>query len=225
MTNKVVVYRRKKTTKRKKQLNGKNQPYSLVNLGNGMPLKCRMVHRYAEYPTLTFTSGAFAQYAYSANGMYDPNSTGAGIQPTYFDTMTGIYNHYTVIGSRMKCTFLPTAVPTVPITVGCVLDDNGTLANNTIAACQSNPAAKWITIPAGDNDPRSIVMNFSAKKIFGGNAMVEELSGTSSANPTEGQFFCFFGQVMTGSSTAAVLLQVDIEYIAIWTELLQTNYN
>lgn len=228
----IVKYRRKsrkskggKVRKYQSKGNTGHMPYKLVNMGNGMPLKVRMVHRYAEYPTMTFTSGAFAQYAFSANGLYDPNVTGAGIQPMYFDTMTALYNHYTVIGAKIRVTFLPTAVPAVPLTVGILIDDNGTLVNNNIAACQENPTSKWVTIPAGDNANRTITYTWSAKKTFGGTAMIPDLQGNAATNPTEQSYFTLFGQVMTGSTTQSVLCQVDIEYITIWTELIQPNYS
>lgn len=34
--------------------------------------------------------------------MYDPDLTGFGHQPYFFDQLTDIYSHYVVIGSKIK---------------------------------------------------------------------------------------------------------------------------
>ena len=49
----------------------------------------------------------------------DPNHTGVGHQPLYFDQLMTIYNHYIVIGAKITVKF--TAYPaTIPVNV-CLL--------------------------------------------------------------------------------------------------------
>ena len=44
--------------------------------------------RYQETLSLSSTSGSLFGYIYNLNGLYDPNHTGVGHQPLYFDQLT-----------------------------------------------------------------------------------------------------------------------------------------
>jgi len=80
-------------------------PRPVINTGAGFPQKMVMTHKYCDKVQLTSTLGVITNYLFSTNGLYDPNITGTGHQPAYFDQMTPIYNNYTVIMSRIKVTF------------------------------------------------------------------------------------------------------------------------
>lgn len=47
---------------------------------------------YSDQFSLTCTAGATQTYTFSLNGLYDPNITGTGTQPRYFDTLCGANN-------------------------------------------------------------------------------------------------------------------------------------
>lgn len=55
--------------------------------------------------TQSWYRGALAIYVYTTNGLYDPNTTGIGHQPTGFDQLMALYNEYVVIGSTIKVSF------------------------------------------------------------------------------------------------------------------------
>ena len=63
---------------------------------------------YSDQFQLTCTAGALQQYTFAMNGLYDPNLTGTGSQPRYFDTLCGAnttaapYRAYVVKAARMK---------------------------------------------------------------------------------------------------------------------------
>jgi len=69
---------------------------------------------YAENITITSTAGIPYNYLFSVNGLYDPNITGTGTQPRYFDTLCGANNsnapfyNYRVLGSRISIEAMPT---------------------------------------------------------------------------------------------------------------------
>ena len=48
-------------------------------------------------------------YRFRANGLYDPDRTGTGHQPFGYDEWSPIYDHFTVVGSRI--TVYPLAPP------------------------------------------------------------------------------------------------------------------
>lgn len=51
-------------------------------------------------------------WQFSANGCYDPDTTGLGHQPMYFDNYSAVYNQYRVLKSEITVTVVNTAVNT-----------------------------------------------------------------------------------------------------------------
>lgn len=60
--------------------------------------------------------GVAAAYVLSANGLYDPNITGIGHQPTGFDQLMAIYGDYCVVKSTIKVSAV-NADSTVPAVI------------------------------------------------------------------------------------------------------------
>jgi hypothetical protein len=59
------------------------------------------------YAQVRIPTGAANSWALRGNGMYDPDVTGAGAQPSGFDQYMAIYKNYRVIGSRCIATYIP----------------------------------------------------------------------------------------------------------------------
>lgn len=194
--------------------------------GIGFPDKLCMKHKYVESVNLVGTAGALASYIFSCNGMYDPNSTGTGHQPSYFDAMCGIYNHYTVIGSVLRVTLGQTATTNIATLVGAYINDDGTIVPTTAAGCceQSRNVTSFLLL--NDNNSKTLTLKWSAKGTFGGSILANDnLEGTAAANPTEASTFNLFAQTTDLTSTAGVACLVEIEYIAVWHELKDFTSN
>lgn len=57
-----------------------------VSLGLGFPKIVKMTHRYFENATLVTSAGGTPAFQrFRANGMYDPNQTGTGHQPMFYE--------------------------------------------------------------------------------------------------------------------------------------------
>lgn len=71
------------------------------------PKTMRTKLTYAENISITSSLGVPYNYLFSVNGCYDPNITGTGTQPRYFDTLCGAtntaapYYNYRVFGSKI----------------------------------------------------------------------------------------------------------------------------
>lgn len=72
------------------------------------PMKMYTVFSYSEDFSLTNTLAQTpVQYEFSGNSIYDPNRTGVGIQPRFYDTLLGAnntaapYQSYTVLASKI----------------------------------------------------------------------------------------------------------------------------
>lgn len=187
----------------------------------GFPNKLLMRHRYVESGSLTSTTGGLALQNFRANGMFDPNQTGVGHQPMYFDTLTGIYDHYTVISSVITVEFTPASSTTLPAIVGLMLnDDSTTTPGSSYAIAEQGGSVSKVLSATGNVNPIVLKSKFSAKGTFGGSVLANDnLQGTASADPTEQTIFTLFAQTLDLAGTTSTYWRVTIDYLAVWDEL------
>lgn len=177
------------------------------------------------FNTLTYTeSVAFnisagtgvALYKFLANSMFDPNSTGTGRQPLYFDQLSAIYDHYTVLRSRIRVS--PNHISTLPILYSLYLDDDTSAVANAVDASERIGAVSKMFIPSYGGQNQEMRLSFDAVKTFGPNPMANDnLQGTGLTSPAEQQVYTI--QAYDGTGTAATgQLMVWIEYDCVWDE-------
>lgn len=212
--SKRLIKRFKMAPKRSVVKNRRNVP-----IGKGFPLKMTMTHKYEEVIDITSTTGAQQIHRLLANSMYDPNNTGVGHQPLYFDQMSALYNHYHVIGAKLTCTFIPKASGGVAMGVGVLINDDSSAAYTSISNLGEQSRGQTRVIPPSSTSAVKIVSKYSAKKMFGGSILANNnLQGTASANPTELAYWDVVAQCYA-SGTSAITVRCQIEYIAVWSEL------
>lgn len=195
---------------------------TVVRLGKqAFPKQLMNTLSYTELVSVTVTAGTPGlSYAWVANGLYDPNRTGIGHQPLYFDQLAAIYNHYTVLRSRIRVTLgYPTVAGVTSVVATLYLDDDNTPKTDALQAAEMPFAHSVLFKPAVDPQP-TLYASFDAAKVFGGNpASNDNLHGTSAANPTEvSQFFVqTYDNNLVGASN--VQIYVKMEYDVLWDEL------
>ena len=183
--------------------------------------------RYTDMVTINGgSSGNPAAYYYSANGVYDPDVTSTGHQPRYLDEWLAIYDHYTVVGSKIKVTAVPSGTMNVtPGMWGIFLDDNTTLsyhnAQDIIEGDKRKDNYRFfgpLEVHTNGKSPK-LTCTFSSKSVFGKNPVgCEELRGSASANPAEQSYFAIWAAGVAGGDPALYAFLVDIEYIMVLTE-------
>lgn len=185
----------------------------------GFPRTLTMRHRYFDTNVLTSTGGALTHYQFSCNGLYDPNITGTGHQPLYFDNCTGIYDHYTVIGSRIKVVAIG-ETPGESGTLTLWINDDTTTTATLFSIPEQSSSTTALVLPVDSGSKSTLTCNWSAKKTFGGNVLANDnLQGNASANPTEQSYYQLSYSTTDGVTTSSLVFQVFIEYIAVWDEL------
>lgn len=162
-----------------------------------------------------------SKYFFAANGMFDPDITGTGHQPMYFDQLMALYDHYTVIGAIISLEFSMPANSTIPMRVALLQTDDATLTGvNTVSAVTEQALGKSALIEAGGNGVRHLTSRWSAKKTFGGSIMGNDaLQGSISSNPSELSCWCIGVETADLTGSASVFVTVNIDYIAIFDEL------
>lgn len=190
---------------------------NLLSTGLGFPKMMKMTHKW----TTRYDVGASAainQFQYSANGAYDPDP-GAGVsKPINFVAMAALYDHYLVVGSKIKVTPVVTA-GTTNVEWGIYMNDDNSYSPSSLDLCKQQQSSTYKLLTAG-SDPRftSITKKYSAKKTFGGAVMSnDEIGAQSGANPVEQTWYSIFCQGALGVSTTISFI-VEIDYIIVWKE-------
>lgn len=187
-----------------------------VRLGKGFPKRVTMTHKFCHTVLLTATAGAVNDSRISCNGMYQPTAS-ASHQPMFFDQMTEIYNHYCVIGSKIRIQATPTA-PDEPINAAIWINDDTVTTPTTIDAIVEQNSASHVLIPNDASKTYNFVKKWSMKKNLGvKNIGADLVTGNSAANPGE-QSYYQFSFASPASATVAMYVSYEVEYIAVWTE-------
>lgn len=183
----------------------------------------KIVHlRYTGLITLDPTVSASAVHVFAANGMYDPDITGTGHQPLYFDEWMAMYYHYVVTESSIKVVYSSTASSAAAgqNIVGVHLDSSSA-SDTTVSPpyyCEQANTT-WKTTSNIYNGANTVVSATGdnaafwrmAKKTY---EAEDQFRGTNSTNPTEGNFWHVFATPFGGADTSAIACVVEIVYTA-----------
>lgn len=197
-------------------------PKTIVSLGQGFPKKMMATLKYKDYTNLSSSTGVMGQYLFSCNNLNDPNWSGGGGQALYYDQLMSVYNHYTVIGSKIKISVLNAgSVGSVPLVCGVFINDDTQTNVTTYQGLGEQVNAKMKVLGSSTTDPAVVITNsWSAKKHFGGSVLANNvLRGALGASPAEQMYYNIFVQSIDSTSTVGVYILVEVEYVAIFTEL------
>lgn len=213
----------KKKYKRKRRYKRRDNNSAVLSFKNTLPLgrtfKTKL--RYAEQVTLNGGISTFADFVFTANGLYDPSVSGAGHQPYGFDQIMPMYDHYTVIGAKCHVTFYNTDT-SIPQLVGIVVRDNNTSITNIEDTIEGASAKTMMTGTSGSSrDTVSLTYTLNPNKYLGVSKPMasHDVRGGVGSNPAEQ---CYFHIVAGGSPGIAdaqpVYASVLIEYVAVFSE-------
>jgi hypothetical protein len=112
----------------------------------------------------TILGGTTFENIFRANSVFDPDFTGTGLQPRFFDQLTPVYNRYRVVSFSWHVEFANSS-QTYPCTAGAV---NGSQAPTSIS-----DAAEIL------HSSVQLVGLGAQSKIFNGKVRLDQLSGRS----------------------------------------------
>lgn len=156
--------------------------------------------KYSTFVEIDSDSGAAAKYFFRANSIYDPDYTGVGHKPMPYDLWDTLYNHYTVIDSKLKCKIWSEDSGTNYMSmVGIYLSDDATVATLDPHTLQEQSRTKTKLLrhrPDGSNSIVSLSKSFNASKWFGVTSSAlsarDDVGALFGNNPNDGAFFCIF---------------------------------
>lgn len=226
-----------------------------VTLGMGFPTTMKVGHRYVDQALTVARSDVMQFVVWTCNGMTHPD-LGAGVgtdptpfgsdphTPTNFQHMIDIYNHYTVIGSKLKIYVSFTQLtsseseepalvfPDPEYSVEFVLfrASNQTPVPFNINALREQNGAKVVTMSGRYGKNIMLTDTFSLKKTWGTKAIVGDdlMRGDANDNPDD-QTYWHLGYRMTRADdgsivlTSGISIRFEVDYIALWQEAVVTD--
>lgn len=213
---------KKKTKKRSYRRSGLQMTRQL----RGPASKSQMATlTYSEQISLDPGVGLVATATYNAGGMWDPRIAIGGNQPRGFDEWMSFYEHFVVVGSKIKVTFQTTGLQPSDGNgiVGILLKANPTAVVNNIPQLIELGSSnhKPVGPVGGYNSTAMVTKTYSAKKFLGRTNVLSDpqLKGSVAADPTESAYYeIVVGPSNNGDNLGAVRALIEIEYIAVFIE-------
>lgn len=165
----------------------KNAPTTTIMKSPGFSdsMYCKL--KYAEEVHLYDTVGSVKIYTYRGNSLFDPNYTGTGHQPMYFDQYSAIYERYRVLGCKIKVHMVNRSATSAAYAVL----ESGTDVSSILVLSelleQSRAHVSRI-LPTGNQSPVVIKKYVSTRKACGLNkkqVFDEDFSALTTANPQQ----------------------------------------
>jgi len=231
------TYRKKRTFKRKtysykryrSKLTKKKSKYSKFLGTKSTPFPSTMYTRlsFAGQYALVCTAGAYQIQTFRANSLYDPDLTGSGIQPRYYDTLCGPnagtspYNRYRVHGAKITVKFINTNSSGTATGFGSIRarDPNATAWSAsviTVDEFSTTPWTKWCMLGPNGNDTsqKTLKMYVPVKRILSIKDLrdSDESAAVYNANPTSQVYFDVGFNTLDGATTTTIQALVKITY-------------
>lgn len=211
------------TKKRYKRRLGVFRPQRLLTVG--FPKTTAVKLRYVDGISLNPVVGSLASYIFSSNSIFDPNYSGVGHYPMNYHTWSALYNHYIVVGAKIKVTFnFGTTVMADGIVYGVNVQDDASYTIDPTTMMEQG-LTRYKISNANSFKPRPVTVSagFSTKKFFNiVNPLdnIQRLGAAFGANPTERAYFVIFVGPTPASTVdlSAVMCTVQIEYICVFSE-------
>lgn len=224
--------RRKTATNKSRKSFGRRRSYrkrsSIPSLrsttSGGFPKQKIVKLRYNETIQLNAPLAGVGAYVVSANSLYDPNTTGVGHQPMGYDLWATVYNHYTVIGSRIRATFALSGATSASLALGVCLDDDGGISgmNPSKLIERGDSTYRIVNDSYSQSRPMNITKGFSAKKWFGISNIKDNMTRVGAnfgTSPSDSAHFVMWLASTTGGDDPAVCtITYTVEYLAFLSE-------
>lgn len=193
---------------------------TIVGNTTGFPKTLKFKHRYSDIVSLGGASANGVSHKLRCNDLYDPDFTGTGTQPLYFDQLAAVYNHFTVVASKIIVRAVPTGTATEdPYSITLWINDDSSAMPSYPALLQQNAAQTKV---CGGLNPSTIYLStaWSLWDRFKGRVGDSQFRGNASSGPSEqSMYFITLRALDGGISNVTVYLEFDIEYTTVWTEL------
>jgi len=192
-----------------------------INLNTiGTPDSVKVWLRYKYLEDVSATLGAPRQRAFRGNSLYDPDATGTGNQPLFFDQWSALYSLYYVDRSVIKVTVTNKST-TQPVQVTIVPWVSSTITTNwnTLLEHSKTRAGTAVSIY---NPPLNLQHSELTRTMFGVQPYDIQFRGSTTSNPSS-MWYWHVGVYDPAGSGATVnyYIQVEILYHVTFSQRVQ----
>lgn len=198
----------------------KNRKYDVVTIKRpAFPRMLKTKVKYTQQATLNpGVSGIIAVQKFRVNGLYDVDFTGSGHQPRYFDQLMTIYDHYSVIGCKVKITATNRDDNYAQILVASFTDDTTGRSNWYDYAEQAESRLIQLSAQNGSSSTKSFVMKCNVPKLIGLSPKDDAAKGSVGANPDEDLILQIAAQPNQTIDSSTIDLVCEFEFAVNFTE-------
>lgn len=184
-----------------------------------------VMHKYATRLILPAgTIGSTQGYVFRANGLYDPDYTGAGHQPMYRDELALQYDKYTVVSSWIKITFIPDISNAVPFIANLALDDASAWETNHATVLETRRNNRVIN-PVALTKPLVMRGRFDHAKLIKTTRqalLADDLVKTPSGQDPSAKALWYYNlgihPIDVTVALSALQLVVEMGFVALWRD-------
>jgi len=189
-----------------------------------IPFERTTRHAYVTHYQLN-SAIAPAYNTFRANGLWDPDQSGVGHKPLYYDEMSHLYQRYEVLSSKMSCcfSFQSTTGAAHVCMVGIAVDADASCATSTMQNFMERgwPMVSYKMMGMNQSNSQCIKwvnQSFSARKFFRHPKGDSDLSSDVNGLPNEQAYYHVFVGPPNGSTDlASIEVTVKIEYLVRWS--------
>mgnify|MGYP000664889043 CR=1 FL=1 len=157
---------------------------------------------------------------FSANGLYDPDLTGVGHQALGFDQYMAMYDHYTVVGAKIKAWYQNTDSNNAQMAFIAVRDTNSPPGDTQEIMENGYIASRHLQVAGVTSGMGTLEQQVDIAKFLGRKDVLADpsLKGNSVANPSEDVVFWVGAFSFANVDAGVVNINVVIEYDVIFHE-------
>lgn len=222
---------RKRTMKRYRYKRGNNPLRTAINryrvttlnAKNVFPEKVKVKMGFVDNVVLSSAvAGATVNQVYRGNSIFDPDQSGTGFQPCYYDDLASLYSKYTVIASKIMVNFTnssdaPALCSVYPYEV----------SGDTVAIEETglNPRARYFVLKGQVGGGQRTVKSFARTQDLLGILPLADDTQFTATNTNPGQQWYWQIRVKPQNvlETVEVNVAIKIIYYVVWTARRSQN--
>jgi hypothetical protein len=168
----------------------------------GFPDRITTELRYHMTTPLNSTTGSVAKQGFRWNSCFDPDYTGSGHQPLYWDQYTAMYDNYVVSDARAVVKFANAS--NAPFIVGVSTDDDTTTSSTIDTLCEQNHSMSTLLPPqTGSLSAIEFHPNWNYETVIGDNPFASQGAKTAiGADPAQISLLNCFAATADASSSS-----------------------
>lgn len=184
-------------------------------------MKLYRVIRYADNAqTIQAAAGNVSVVVFSANDCFDPEVALGGHQPRGFDQYMALYDHFTVVGSRIKLWVSTQTNNTRPAIAGITIRDTASILSSPNAYLESPNTVTKSLADIGGTSNRMLTMKVNPNKFLGIPKPLSEdkVEGSASSGPSDQVYYHVWLYDAAGGASDPFTYSYQIDYATVFKE-------